>query len=213
METGELSDADIGGIELNIGFASRLAQRSFYGETESLVEAPHDEHPCCAVPQPAETHRDHEVAIGRCPSAAVPAERHIEIVTKPSRQGHVPTTPEVLDRDGGIGPIEVLREPEAEQQGEPDRHVGVAGEVGIDLDCVAINPEQDIPRRVLPRRAKASLTIARPMKSAITTFLTRPRAINSVARLASTRSGVRSPGARKELRGPDDRPSDKLGEE
>ena len=126
----------------------------------------------------------------------------------------MPTTPEVLNRHGGIGPIEVLREPEAEQQGKPDRHVGVAGEVGIDLDCVAIDPEQDIPGRVLPRRSK-SVSDDCPADEVRDHDLLDEASCDQQCRSAcfdSVRCSTR-PELRKELRGPNDRPGDKLGKE
>ena len=49
------------------------------------------------------------------------------------------------------GRVEVLREAQAEQQRAADGDVGVAAEVGVDLDGVAVDAEQDLEVRVLAR--------------------------------------------------------------
>ena len=51
----------------------------------------------------------------------------------------MPAPPEVLQGHGDVGPVEVLREPEAEQQREPDRHVGIRGEVAVDLHGIGVD--------------------------------------------------------------------------
>ena len=52
------------------------------------------------------------------------------------------------------GRVEVLREPEAEEQRDADRDVRVAGEVGVDLDGVAVDADEHLERRVLVGRAE-----------------------------------------------------------
>ncbi len=116
--------------------------------------APDDERPAGAVPEAADQHRQHQVAVRDHLALAVAAERDVEVVAQPARQRHVPAAPEVLQRDRGVGRVEVLRELEAEQEREPDRDVRVAGEVGVDLDGVGVDPDQDLERRVLPGRAE-----------------------------------------------------------
>ncbi len=48
----------------------------------------------------------------------------------------MPAAPELGDRAAGIGPVEVLGEADAEHPRHADRHVGIAGEVEIDLQRV-----------------------------------------------------------------------------
>ena len=123
---------------------------------------------------------------------AVAAERDVEVVAQPARQRHVPAPPEVLERDGGVRRVEVLRELEAEQQRDADRDVRVAAEVGEDLDGVAVDADQHLERRVrgsarrTPRRRCA---VARWF--AITTFRKSPLTIRKNARETSTRRGSR----------------------
>src|ERR1700676_5037900 len=90
--------------------------------------APGHEVPGRAVPEATEDHRDHDVP-GHGPlwSAASP-ERDVEVVAQPPGQGHVPTTPEVLEVARRVGRVEVVGEPEPEEHGQADGHVGVPAE-------------------------------------------------------------------------------------
>ncbi len=77
---------------------------------------------------------------------AVAAEWFVEIVADPGRQRDVPSPPELGERAGNIGRIEILPQPEAEHAGEPDRHVGVAGKIEIDLHRKAGEAEPGVAR-------------------------------------------------------------------
>ena len=46
----------------------------------------------------------------------------------------MPAPPEFRDRPGLVGIVEVLQEPEAEQPSQADGHVGIAGEIKVDLE-------------------------------------------------------------------------------
>ncbi len=52
----------------------------------------------------------------------------------------------VLEALRHVGAVEVLRKAKAEQQGQPDGDVGVTGEVGIDLDRVAVDGDEGVER-------------------------------------------------------------------
>src|SRR5215211_5392760 len=110
--------------------------------------APDDERPRRPVPQAAQEHCQHEVAVGPALPVTVSAERDVEVVAQPAGEGYVPAPPEVLQAECEIGPVEVLREDEAEEQRQPDRHVRVAGEVAVDLRGEAVDREQDLRARV-----------------------------------------------------------------
>ena len=78
-------------------------------------------------------------------------------------------------RVGDVRPAEVLRKAEAEHPAEPDRHVGVAGEVEVDLQRVADDAEPRVGGRQLARAACAKMLSAGPATMlAISTFLPRP---------------------------------------
>jgi hypothetical protein len=65
----------------------------------------------------------------------------------------VPPAPEVAEGHRRVRGVEVLREAEAEQQGQPDRHVGVAREIGVDLDRVRVHPDERLGAPVLAGEA------------------------------------------------------------
>src|ERR1700722_13995801 len=98
--------------------APPVVDESLAGEPSAVDPAPRDERPGGAMPEAPQQHRHHQVPIREEPPAAIAAERDVEVVPKPARERHVPATPEVLKRDGGVGRIEVLREVESEQQGD-----------------------------------------------------------------------------------------------
>ena len=117
----------------------------------ALDGPPHHERPAGAVPQPAEEHGEEQVDAGPQLALPVAAEPDVQVVAQPAGQRHVPAAPEVLQRAGGVRRVEVLRELDAEEQGEADGDVGVAGEVGVDLDGVGVDADQVVDRAVLGR--------------------------------------------------------------
>ena len=105
-------------------------------EIDAVQRAPHDERPGRAVPEPAEHHGDHQVDIAQDAAVAVAAERDVEIVAQELRQRHVPAPPEIDDAGGLVGRIEIERQEDAEHQRNADRHVGIAGEIEIELERI-----------------------------------------------------------------------------
>src|SRR5215469_12713786 len=99
-----------------------------------MIAAPDHEIPARAVPQAAEQHRDHQVAVRLQLAMAIPAQRNVKIIAEPTRERNVPPAPEVGDAGSEIGTAEVYREMEAEQQRHADGHVGIAGKVEEDLE-------------------------------------------------------------------------------
>ena len=67
---------------------------------------------------------------------AVAAEGDVQIVLEPVAERDVPAFPEAGGVGGFVGRIEVEREVEAHEHGYAGGDVGVAGEVGIDLEGV-----------------------------------------------------------------------------
>ena len=65
---------------------------------------------------------------------SVAAKRNIDIVAEESAQGHMPSAPEFRCRAGNIGIIEVFEEVESEDPAKTYRHIGITGEVIINLD-------------------------------------------------------------------------------
>ena len=63
-------------------------------------------------------------------------ERVVEIEGDVAGEGHVPALPVLGDAGGFVGRVEVEREADGEDAGQAERHVGVAGEVEVELHGV-----------------------------------------------------------------------------
>src|SRR3954468_25085392 len=72
--------------------------------------APDHKRPRAAVPESAEQHRDHDVAIHEPRRPAISAERNVEIITEPGRKADVPAMPEIGNVPGEIGKPEIDRQ-------------------------------------------------------------------------------------------------------
>ena len=101
-----------------------------------MQRAPHHEGPVRAVPEPADQHGCEQVQVPARPAAAVAAQRDVNVVTQETRQGDVPTAPELDDAPRLVGRVEVFREPDAEAPRGADRHVRVAREIEVELGRV-----------------------------------------------------------------------------
>ncbi len=119
---------------------------AFEGQHPAVHRAPDDEIPRRAVPEPAEQHRDDEIGVGARERPAISAQRNVKIFAQPGGERDVPASPEIGDRFRAIRRIEILRENEPEHEPEPDRHVGVAAEIEIDLEGVGDRPEPGVER-------------------------------------------------------------------
>ena len=62
-----------------------------------MQRAPNYESPRCSVPQAAEQHRDHDIAINKPSRTAISAEWNVEIIAKPRRKADMPPVPEIRD--------------------------------------------------------------------------------------------------------------------
>ena len=127
------------------GAPNAAAERVLGDQPGAVERAPEHERPGRAVPEAAEQHRDQQVAVGEQAPAAAAAERDVDEVAQEARERHVPAAPEVAEAGRAVRAAEVLREDVTHQQREPDRHVGVAGEVAVDLRRVRVRGEQRRP--------------------------------------------------------------------
>ena len=109
------------------------------GERDTVHTAPEDEAQASSVPQSAEEHGDQEVEISAQATSTTPPERYVEVVSQPGGEGDVPASPELGDGGGAVGRVEVDIEAEAEPEGYTDSHIGVAREVAVDLEGVAVD--------------------------------------------------------------------------
>ena len=98
-----------------------------------MQRAPDDERPARAMPEAAQHHGDQQIHVASRTAVSVAPERHIEIVAQEARQCDVPAVPEVDDAFGPVRRREVDRQANTEQQASTDGHVGVTGEVEVEL--------------------------------------------------------------------------------
>ena len=109
-------------------------ERLFQQQQHGVVHAPQHKVPAGAVPQSGEEPDDGNVQQLAAQPLAVAAQRDIHILPEPCGQADVPAPPELRDGAGLVGIVEVLQKPEAEQTSKADGHVGVAGEIEVDLE-------------------------------------------------------------------------------
>jgi len=95
-------------------------------QRRAVQRAPEDEADGGAVPQSAQQHRDEQVAVGAQFAFAVAAQRNVEVVAQPCGERDMPPPPEFGDGGRLVGGVEVLGEPESQQQGDADGHVRIA---------------------------------------------------------------------------------------
>ena len=111
-------------------------------QQHALIDAPEHERPGRAVPEAADDHRQHQVAVERSRAAAAAAQRDVEVVAEPGREADVPAGPEVLRAGGEVGQVEVQGQLEAQALGDPPGRVGVAREVAVDLEREGVDRQQ-----------------------------------------------------------------------
>ena len=116
--------------------------------------APQDETDRRPVPQSAQEHRDHQVRVGTETALSVAAQRDVEIILQPRGERDVPPAPKLGNRGRLVGRVEVDVEPEAQEERQPDGHVGIAREVAIDLQGVAIDAHQVLEAGIERRRVE-----------------------------------------------------------
>ncbi len=143
------------GVAPGLGEAAppaRLGAGPLQRQAHAVHAAPEDEGPAGAVPEAAEQHGHDEVHVGAAAALAVAAQRDVQVVAQPARQGDVPAAPEVLDGARRVRRVEVLGQLEAEQQRDADGDVAVGAEVAVDLHGVGGDGPRRLPGRVRLRR-------------------------------------------------------------
>ena len=116
----------------------------FQQQQHRVVHAPQHEIPACPVPQTRQQPHDGDVQQLPSLALAVAAQGDIHILPEPRGQTDVPPPPELRHGAGLIGIVEVLQKVESEEMPQPDGHVGVPGEIEIDLERVRDSTD---PRR------------------------------------------------------------------
>src|ERR1039457_5543728 len=110
----------------------------------ALIEAPQHEIPCGAVPQSAQHHRQHQVAVCLCLPEPVASQREIEIVPQPTGKTDVPSIPEVLGARGEIRQIEVQDQLETHELGDAASDVCISREITVNLKGKRIDTDDGL---------------------------------------------------------------------
>ena len=125
-----------------------------HAEVEAMQAAPDDEGPVGAVPEPPQQHGQHQVAVTVELAVAVTTQGDVEIVAQKARQGDVPAGPELADIGRLVRGVEVEGDLKAQHARHADGHIGVAGEIEIELEAVGQDADpggQEL--RVIPAQA------------------------------------------------------------
>ena len=67
-------------------------------------------------------------------AAAVATERDVDIIAEEAAERHMPAAPELRDGRGDVRQVKVLAVAEAEDAAKANGHIGIAGEIEIDLE-------------------------------------------------------------------------------
>src|SRR5215469_6062266 len=110
-------------------------------QIDSVEPTPSNKGPVCPVPKAAQQHRDHQIQITTCFTAAIPSEPDVDVVSQETRQCYVPCLPKFNDACRFVGRKEVHWELDAEATRYADRHVGVGGKIEIKLTRVGQCPD------------------------------------------------------------------------
>ena len=111
-----------------------LAQESlFQNQQDGEVESPDEEVPARPCQMPVAAHTTRRLKNSRGLLTRLPP-GDIEVLPEPGAEGDVPPPPELGDRLGDIGVVEVAHELEAQHPAQAHSHVGVAGEVEVELE-------------------------------------------------------------------------------
>lgn len=104
--------------------------------------APKDEVERGTMPKTAQEHGHEQIEVLTDFAMPIAAKRDIQIILEPRREADVPAPPELGDGSRLVRTVKVLRELETEEEGYADGHVGVAREVAVNLEGVAIDGEE-----------------------------------------------------------------------
>ena len=104
---------------------------------------PDHEAPGSPMPQAPEQHDDDQVGIRAQFTTAVASKGYIEILFQPSGERDVPAPPELGDRAGDVGEVEVHRQLVTEEPSQPHGDQRIAGKVCKNLEGKCIQHEEE----------------------------------------------------------------------
>ncbi len=113
-----------------------LEHKLLNDQQQTEVQSPENEVEVRAVPEAGQEPHDQQVEDLSARALAVAAQGDVYILSEPCAQRDMPASPEFGDALGNIRIVEVLEELKAQHISQSARHVGVAGEVEIDLEGI-----------------------------------------------------------------------------
>ena len=116
--------------------AACLGEEDVDGQQDGYYGGDDDGDPCSLGEECHDDEGAEEDGIGAEGAVAVAAEGYVEVVFEPVGERHVPAFPEACGVGGLVGRVEVGGQVEAHHHGYADGDVGVAREVGIDLQRI-----------------------------------------------------------------------------
>ena len=114
-------------------FKEPLEEKTLYEDENEEIEPPEYEIPVRPVPETGERPDDEEVEHRARLGALTPAEGDVDIVAEEGAEGDVPAPPELRYGLGEVGVVEVFQVVQSEHPAHAYGHVGVGGEVEVDL--------------------------------------------------------------------------------
>ena len=132
-----------------------LLQQIFQQDQQKIVPAPEQEAPAGTVPDAGETPDRQKIQAEPAEAHPVAAQGNVYIIPEKGGQGNVPAAPEIPDGHCHIGIVEVLGVGEAADLTEAQGHVGIGGEIQIELQHVAETAQPGAQHRGLPAAQEA----------------------------------------------------------
>jgi len=114
---------------------------TFQNQEHAMVNSPEKKRPVRSMPEPAQYTNNRHVKAGSRSPPAVAAEGNIEVIPEPAAQCHVPAAPKIRDAYGRIGAVEIFGKCKSKQQAQSDSHVGIRGEIEINLKGIGNRAE------------------------------------------------------------------------
>lgn len=138
-----LQEGQPGGSGCGLLAGEERGNKAVDDEDGSLIGAPEYKRPGGAMPETAQQHGEHEIAVGMEGAMAIAAEGNVHIVPQPSGQADVPAAPKLFWIEGKIGAFEVPHEFEPQNGCQAFRHVAISGKIAVNLECKGIEGDED----------------------------------------------------------------------
>ena len=118
-------------------FGEKVLEYEFLqNDKNPMINAPKDKVPGGTVPQSGEQPDNGEIDELTVLGTAITTQGDIDIIPEPGAKGNMPPPPELRNAGGQIGVVKVFGKIKAKALGKTDCHIGIAGEIKIELETV-----------------------------------------------------------------------------